>query len=228
MSQQATPSFFQRNVNDNTKGNVSYTVQAAIQPRKRSSTAMLSASPCFFQPDKQHALLPTPVVSKYYKEFHGYKCMFIPKVEQDVLMVSASQMLLTKTYDSVCLFRFSTEQAKLCFERVDNLLEEMRDSNQVKVNPFRRNIMAEETLFAKLNSECMFYEKRDERSSATLCSKPALGKVFNGRVAIIIKGAKISPKGEISPMMSVVQVLVLAEPSDIAADEVMQRCVLDI
>jgi hypothetical protein len=168
----------------------------------------------------------------YEAVLNGDRCRFLNKEYQFILKMSVNQMSLSQ-FDSIVLFDTNEEERSQHIHQIQKLLNGWGDGTGLDlVNPFAYTFDDEgkmKPIFLPLASLCVFYKKSTETGLSEKSARPAVGKCFSGRVAIVVKGVKYSQDGkQMTPIMSVAQILEYPHvESELEVDKVGYTCLLD-
>lgn len=159
--------------------------------------------------------------------FAGYKCHFLRKDYYRTIKIFSPNVCFTKN-DSLAVFRMAPLLRQRVAAEVETVLQTVRTNNsQCFRNPFS-GITMENAIFLRLAPNCKyFYQKTGENAMSSSRKELEKRRCFSARLAICVKGAKVDSTGiEISPMLSVIQVLLLDLPK-MERSEIPDECLLE-
>ena len=210
----------------------------AINP----TTPPLSISPEVSQNAPRKAvrameIAPAPVehfIPNFLPRFGGYSCYFLKKDNYETLKFFSSKISLTKN-NYVCVFRMPDIIRRRLYNTVERVLQTVVQCNAAAAsgslivstqNPFKWG-QGKPVCFLGIGEDTKFFEQPIDVYNAQRLEKNPMqhGKSYHARIAVVLKGAKLDAAGVVSPMLKLIQVMIMPSPP-LPKDENLQ-CLLE-
>ena len=170
----------------------------------------------------------TQFIPNFIPVFNGYHCHFLKRNYYRQLKIFSPAAIITKN-DSVGIFEIAPQLRSSIYESVNEVLVELLllPNSQILRNPFEMNTN-DSAIFIRLSPNVQFYQQEAGQMPEKICkSQVQVGRCYRMRLAFTLKGGKLDRHGrEISPMISVFQVLLLGNPTTMLEDEMPSTCIL--
>lgn len=159
--------------------------------------------------------MATSAFTSFERNINGYHCRYLNEESVMLFKIIVKNMIITHT-KHICLFDMRDDDRITCWEKTEQLLQRCRRPGTDSINPFDSVKVSSKPVLLRTSSTCMYYCIRyDEfhRCNDGRNQRPPNDVMFTGKLAITIKGVKYTRNAlEVSPIMSVTQVLELPRP----------------
>jgi hypothetical protein len=165
-------------------------------------------------------------IPNFIPKFNGYACHFLRKSAYQLLRCFSTAVAITSN-DSLAIFNLPGIQRRRLASRCDQVMELARvDDAQTRRNPFLPN-GTDGTIFLRLSATVRFFRQMPDFSIVPMQRNELQhGRSYPARIAMLLKGAKVSATGQLSPMLAIGQVLIVCpRGQEPVLDQ--DQCVLD-
>ena len=169
---------------------------------------------------KQEPPMMSPKFQDGLKRFNGYVCKFLKKPVK--LQLFSSAMYITCN-NSVAIFGLPRLMRDRLIKKVDEVLEDADALSDIKKNPFKNS-----TVFLSIGHHARLFHQPLPGADAEPLSHIELkrGLYFHGRLSLNVLGVE-SHKNELSPMVRVTELFMMADHMLRDKEEDMGICTLE-